>query len=267
MVDANDSSVYSNGYNDNTNGVKTQCCGITIKGQRCKINVVGKYCHYHKPRSSNDAKPPNHPKSPKQHKSPSKQPKPTSGFIYIYTLEKFFSKSDPNWFKVKNLPNCSKRNRDKWVLFKAYKSPYILMKIGMTTQTVNNRIKQWQEKCNHDLRIVTPLNDKFIKNDITELFKKLSLKKPSSQHYSTFVNEDNGFKCKDVAKAETEIHHELRKTYGKGNVFCSGCLNDKSKTNELFTSGYNIHIEWFLIPKTHVNSVYKIIDLICSKYY
>lgn len=208
-----------------------QCLGVTVKGQRCKVKTSEQFCHYH----TKQGELINNPEWSNSTKIPEK-----SGFIYIYTLNKFFGK-DTGWFKAHNLPD----HKD----YKFSKSSYVFLKIGMTTQTISTRIKQWENKCKHEIYLVNPDTDKILrKTKLTDLFKRLKI-----SHYHTF--KDGGFYSQNLASAEKEIHQKLHRLYGKGIIYCKNCGEDK----------YNIHIEWFLIPKKHLQQVYKLIDDICYK--
>lgn len=224
-----------------------QCHGTTTKGLRCKITTSGlRFCHYH------------------DKTSPARQkPRVDTGSIYIYTLAKFFDKRQKDWFKVRNLPGASKNKHD-WSLFELKKSPFIFLKIGMTSQNVKVRIRQWEDKCKHDIVLVNPENDGVItKRSLSHLFKGLSLTKRTKYQSLT---EEGGFHCgKQLSRAESEIHQVLRQKYGKGIIFCKGCSEDPNKVTE-FMNGYNIHIEWFLIPKKDLSAIYSVIDSICIKY-
>lgn len=223
--------------------VKYQCNGITKKGARCrmKCDLPNGYCKYHHGQKQSD----------------------NTGYIYMYTMTNFLN-PPKNWnFKVKNLPNASKR--DKWLDFNSKKSPYILIKIGMTTQTPKTRIKQWQEKCHHDLTNVGPPNKHLIKKEHhwLKLFTCMTILDPE---YSRWKNE--GFYCQNLKVVELTIHRELHNRYGKGDVYCVGCLQDNATStrddnNSLFGNSYNLHVEWFLIPKRDMDQVYRLIDSIC----
>ncbi|KAG7665557.1 uncharacterized protein J8A68_000959 [[Candida] subhashii] len=187
-----------------------------------------------------------------------------------------FLNPPPQWsFKVKNLPNTSKFHRDKWIEFNSKKSPYILIKIGKTTQTVNNRILQWEKKCNHKLTNLEPLNRHLIEkrrhdggiiSGLIRRFRRLEVRDDEEDvQYKRYKN--NGFYCNSkLDLIESTIHKSLRKKYGKGDVYCIGCNQDpikvKRKTSP-FDTNYNVHIEWFLIPKEDLQYVYKLIDSTC----
>lgn len=242
-----------------------QCKGITKKGQRCKLpGKTNGYCHYHI----------NQPKQP----PPSPLPSSTShlkkdrGYIYIYTMTNFLT-PPKNWlFKVKNIPNTSRFKRDKWIEFNSKKSPYILIKIGKTTQSVNARIAQWENKCGHDLTNLEPKNRNLVKKEgaisgLIRMFRRLDVVDDDERRneYRTYRN--NGFYCgSNLDVVESSIHKVLRHKYGKGDVYCVGCNNEPVKVNDKsspFDTNYNVHIEWFLIPKTDLEYVYKLIDSTC----
>lgn len=235
-----------------------QCLGTTTKGNRCKIKTDQQYCQYHKHQASGN-------KQNSQTKTAN-----TKGSIYIYTLKKFFDNHEKDWFKVKNLPNDSK-NKQKWSLFELKKSPFVFLKIGMTSQTVLARIKQWEDKCKHDIILINPRTDSVVMQpkSISRLFKCLCLSDveihSNPDNYSSLTDQ-GGFFCKtNLTKAESEIHQILRQKYGSGVIYCRGC-SDAAQADGEFVNGYNIHVEWFLIPKDLLSLVYSIINTVCKKY-
>lgn len=277
-----------------------QCKGITSKGIQCKINAPDGYCHYHigqcgkgKKIDSNPAKGRSidvkgreiiHGSSISRGTSPTKQTEKI-GYIYVYTLTRLLSNNDKNWsLKVRNLPNVSSKHRDTWVPFKSEKSPYMLIKVGMTTQTVQRRLRQWQDKCHHELTCLHPQKKIESSNKldlIIHRFKGLSIKKEPGK-LRTYNGDQFGFLCpRGVNVAESEIHKMLIAKYGSGDVYCTGCkenspienssklktLKERLHTKDPFRNGYNIHVEWFLIPKKDLDTVYQLIDMVCSKYY
>ncbi|WEJ93848.1 hypothetical protein PSN45_001325 [Yamadazyma tenuis] len=199
--------------------------------------------------------------------SPGKQyPEPSPGFIYIYTLNKFFNKRENNWFKVRNLPNTPPKHKDKWISYELRKSPYVFLKVGMTTQSVKKRIKQWEDKCHHDIMLINPHTDKVVyTNKLSHLFKRLAVK-DKQKTYSSLTDEGAFYCSGNLAQAEGEIHKRLWSKYGKGSVSCKGCSDNSTRTNELFVNGFNIHVEWFLIPKKEISVVYDTVDGICTTY-
>lgn len=276
-----------------------QCKGITSKGIRCKISAPDGYCHYHVGQSEKSKKldlnsskmRPLNGNPISRHGSPiSRRTSHTKqidkiGYIYVYTLTRLLSNNDKDWsLKVRNLPNVSSKHRDTWIPFKSKKSPYMLIKVGMTTQTVQRRLRQWQDKCHHELTCLHP--QKKIQSSskiglLVHRFKGLSIKKELAE-YQTYSGDQFGFLCpRGVNAAESEVHKMLITKYGSGDVYCTGCkgdasnengskskaLKDKLHTRDPFQNGYNIHVEWFLIPKKDLDSVYQLIDLVCSKYY
>lgn len=266
-----------------------QCRGTTQKGLRCKktVPLVGGYCHYHQPTRAEPTltqKPPPRLLSPH---APGDKP----GFIYVYTLTSLINDT-ALWLKVRNLPNAPKRHRDKWVGFDAAKQPYTLIKVGMTTQTVQRRLNQWQAQCHHDLTCLYPRPSKPPSSSaITSLvsrLKKMSIssaakKNTRTSSFSSLRTQDQGFYvAHHVAEAEAQIHAVLRKKYGSGDVLCSSCKKNSKvveevesqskllsmfkKTSGQFSKGtYNVHVEWFLIPKDDLNHVFTVIDTVCTK--
>lgn len=304
-----------------------QCKGTTLKGQRCKIQTESGYCRYHANQSERGLK--------------SEVPKPdspTSGYIYIYTMSELLN-SRKLWLQTRNLPNTKPSHKHKWKDFDAGKSPYMLVKVGMTLGTVARRLAQWQNQCHHDITVLGPATEEIVElkllklgnlnsnsvdsgdrarkarvgsqdsNALVALFKKLQLSttnksttksatiksKPagnsstilaalsatattsksaaiasrfnSPKPYSTFRN--NGFFCgRNLKSAELEIHRLLRAKYGNGDILCTGCATpDSRKPNKdvPFRSEYNIHVEWFLVPKSDLEYVYLVINSVCLK--
>lgn len=239
----------SHSENENSFAAKSttiQCKGITKKGERCKLNTTDGFCHYHSPLKKNNLVPPiSH--------SPSRSPSPTKtkpGFIYVYTLTSLLNGTN-NSLSVQNLPGTK---RDKWSAFDARKLKYMFIKVGMTTGTVLGRLSQWERQCNHKLTCLVP--GAKIKKSLVESFRNLSLSRPS---YKTFKRQSDGFWCsKSVQQAETQIHTLLHQKYGRGNMRCLGCAKSGSH--------YSIHVEWFLVPKTDLASVFSVIDSVCRWY-
>ena len=215
------------------------------------------------------------------------------GFIYIYTLTSLLENKP---IQVKNLPNAHNRHRDKWVSYEPKKSHYYLLKIGMTTGTVTRRLKQWETKCNHQLTCIFPAGkqnsmdkfvDKFLKLKLsrTEVKRTDNSIKLTSRTIETTKNigteslrtfptshskeslscfRDNGFYAEaDVAQVESLVHKNLRKLYGDGSLYCTGCQG--KKTGEGPFNEYSIHTEWFLVPKNELAVVYKVINDECEK--
>ncbi|KAK6456641.1 uncharacterized protein RJT20DRAFT_1237 [Scheffersomyces xylosifermentans] len=317
-----------------------QCQGITSRGQRCKLDSLNGFCHFHEnqralqpqPKSKPPPNPPRNPKqpitiikttTPKSPQAPTPlglkpaQKNPTlpiahyeaghtaqskAGFIYIYTMTRLLNpkgRNEKSWLKVKNLPDA--KNKDDWQTFNSAKSHYMLLKIGMTTQTVDRRLKQWQSKCHHELTCVYPNFSGGPKtvdrvgsspfaptldetpasqpspSGILKLFKKLSLNNsedasPSVTRFKSFRS--NGFYCShNLDLSEQEIHRTLHRKYGKGDVYCTGCASKEAKKaakrkngDPPFKKDYNIHVEWFLVPKDDLEYVYRLIDSTCQKY-
>lgn len=260
-----------------------QCHGTTTKGIRCKLKSNDKYCHYHinqagsavpkfprspakKPSTSpvnpkNPAKPtnPTYPAKPVNPTYPAKPATPKPGYIYVYTMTRLLTHDKHPWLNVKNLPNSKNK---KWVPFDSKSSSYILIKVGMTTQTVSKRIQQWKDKCHHDLTVLSP-GQKFSESSLKRLvakFKNISLEPTPT--YRTFRND--GFYSKgDIRRVESEVHRQLRKKYGYGDMLCIGCeKTPSSKSGGPFSEVHNIHVEWFLVPKVEMPWVYGVIDKI-----
>lgn len=319
-----------------------QCCGLTQKGVRCKKKVRGSrdYCHYHQDQANNllgringklhekvseafherplASEPvlayshkPSNTNSPKHHNKP--------GYIYVYTLTSLIENEKKNnelWLKVRNIPNTSSKDKDKWLPFDYRKHPYTLIKVGMTTQTVEKRLQQWENQCQHRLTCLIPNlhNSGFDKSVLSSSmdrfgplfsstsessgsgvsrlilkFKKLQVTSTTTtqpSQYKTLRVRDQGFYAPNsILQAETQIHQILRDKYGSGDVLCTACKKNtktveeaehaskllrlfKKHKQESFKKGtYNIHVEWFLIPKLDLEYVYRVIDTTCLQYY
>ncbi|AOW28814.1 hypothetical protein MEM_03275 [Candida albicans L26] len=223
-----------------------QCNGITTKGVRCRIKCQSpnSYCRHHERQSYT------------HHSNNHKPQSNDTGYIYMYTMTNFLF-PPKNWsFKVKNLPDASKKT--DWVNFNSRKSHYILIKIGRTTKTPESRIQQWQEKCQHPLTNMGPPNKHLIRKR-RGLVERLACMSIDDPVYSRWKN--GGFYCRNLNLVESTIHQELWKKYGKGQVYCVTCLAEESRSEAKF----KIHMEWFLIPKEDIEEVYQLIDTICVK--
>lgn len=285
-----------------------QCTGVTKKGTRCLKKVSnGEFCHYHigqKGATSPSRGPPlplkysvsNLPQRrnvstlPQKYnislplRFPKVEPSLKPGYIYVYTLAALLSKTQGGGFlKTRNLLTNAK-HKDKWVDFNAKRLDVMLVKVGMTTQTVSKRILQWESKCNHKIECLYPNSHKFQSSSFLQRFERLSLNgRHKAPEFATFQDDAKGFFVpRDVMRAETEIHHLLKLKFGRGDVYCTGCvakLQEETKAKEkpfslrtLFNkkefieSDYNVHVEWFPIPKKQMMEVYRIIDSVCLKY-
>lgn len=248
-----------------------QCSGITIKGERCRIRVPnGNFCHYHV-RQSTSAPTPKVTSSPRKYQLPQIPDKP--GYIYVYTMSSLLKRNrGRSLFKTRSL----KGQGDKWVDYDPQTLKVILVKVGMTTQTVAKRILQWEAQCNHKLVTLYPNTTSHPKLSLAERLKRLSLHSRVASSYPTFIDEEMGFFVpKELAKAEGEIHQLLELRYGRRPIYCSGCVKkEEAKSNildifkrkEFLASNYNVHREWFPIPKYDIAEVYKIIDTVCVRY-
>ncbi|KAI3402645.2 hypothetical protein KGF56_004526 [Candida oxycetoniae] len=283
-----------------------QCYGTTKRGFRCKItvNCDKGYCHYHIDQNKKLAKNLSVSASAStiaQNKKFSSNsyheaiqlqgpgaflPKglpymegkvlksSRKGYIYIYTMKNFINPPKDWNFQIKNIPKTSKRHHDKWINFKSTKSPYILVKIGMTNQLPNIRIKQWESKCKHELINIGPRNEHLLKRRLHwwQQMMYLSLhdthQDEDRYRYQRFKND--GFYCEENLEAvESMIHSTLREKYGKGDVYCSGCVADEDLTvnkdleKAPLQNNYKVHTEWFLIPKISIRAIYQMIDEMC----
>lgn len=202
----------------------------------------------------------------------------------MYTLALLLNNgSKGGWLKTRNLLNEAK-HKDKWVDFNSKALLMLLVKVGMTTQTVAKRILQWESKCHHKLVCLHPEYPMPLgKTSLLERFKKLSISSLRSsvqfRQYTTFQDNVKGFFVpRDVMKAEKEIHEALKMRFGRGDVYCTGCVEKAKSTHkesnllsllkkkDFVQSDYNVHVEWFPIPKKKLNEVFKTIDLICLRY-
>lgn len=257
-----------------------QCRGVTTKGLRCQINSKDPYCHHHKKQAnpkyaqrlvvssngrSNKTSVSNNGNIVRVSLTPKYIPPIVlphgassivkSGFIYVYTLTDLLTLSEKLWLTVQNLPNSKRRDQDKWKPFNSKKCDWTFVKVGMTTQTVSQRLVQWERKCSHSLTCLQP-NVRYFKMSFLDRFKSLSIK-----NYHTY--RDNGFYCNQAATAESEIHQRLREIYGKGEVYCSGCAPVSPQDSN---KQYKIHVEWFLVPKKEIPIIFEVIDEVCKKY-
>lgn len=215
------------------------------------------------------------PARPRSPQKPRDYSKP--GYIYLYTLASLLdSKSKNDWLKTRNLLLKSK-HKDQWVTFNSKKLLVLLVKVGMTTQTVAKRILQWEAKCHHKLVCLHPDHPSTPRKPLSFLQRFANLK--VDDQYATFQDNVKGFFVpRDVLRAEKEIHGALKERYGRGDVYCTGCVEkakhehkessilDLFRKKEVLQSDYNVHVEWFPIPKKNLHDVYKIIDSICLRY-
>lgn len=204
-----------------------------------------------------------------------------AGFIYLYTMASLLNKEKGEWLRTRNLLGSRK---DEWTTVNPLKHKMMLVKVGMTTQKVDDRIKQWESKCGHKLVCLHP-NASLPKSglSLTDYFRKLTISKSPSASLASFRATDRGFFVpRNVWHAEQEIHGELKKLFGRGDVYCQGCMEDKGH-HELSTGltglfkknnsddfisrrDYNVHTEWFPIPLKRMDDVYHIIDSVCTRY-
>lgn len=264
-----------------------QCLGHTKKGTRCLIKVaLGTMCHHHI--NQKRPLPPPPPTKPfhtttKFYSTKTDSPKPESykldlrkGYIYVYTMALLLAaRADADWLKTRNLVRDAKY-RDQWVPFNAKKLDVMLVKVGMTTKTVAARIAQWELKCNHKLVCLYPDSHK-MHQSLSDRLKLLSLHKKPLPTFATFDKQEKGFFVpKEVYRAEREIHGILKAQFGRGQVHCTGCVEkaaeDPKKLLDMFRKKppaepeYNVHVEWFPIPRKKLTDVYHIIDSICMKH-
>lgn len=132
----------------------------------------------------------------------------------------------------------------------------VLIKIGFTTQTPGRRLAQWRNSCSQPgFVLLEPGYDftrnKKSRNSLLSMFKSLSIKPEAKLHNVR----DSGIYSNHPHKSEQDIHKIIRDKFGSGKMYCDGC---KSSTKS------GIHHEWFLIPKSKMHTVWKIIDQQCK---
>lgn len=255
-----------------------QCAGTTQKGAACKKRVQApeRFCHYHQPKRA----------EPKQPRLSTLAADKKPGFIYVYTLTSLHE-NNALWLKARNLPHTPKRDKGKWMKFES--GTYTLIKVGMTTQTVAKRLRQWEAQCGHKLTCLLPQSSQELQvsaiRSLADRFRHMSLssiaKNPPT--YVCFQPRNQGFYVlKNVAGAESEIHTVLHQKYGRGDVLCGGCKENRTQVEEVesrsklmslfkenkkeaFQHGtFNVHVEWFLVPKKDLYHVFTVIDTVCK---
>lgn len=254
-----------------------QCRGLTVKGTQCRIKVgKGEFCHYHIKKS--------HPTTvsripqtqvPISISRPKVEANLKPGYIYVYTLASLLGRKTDKNVRTRNmLPN----KPDQWVSFDAKKSKMMLVKVGMTTQTVAKRILQWEAKCHHKLACLYPDSHQWVSLSWLDRFRRMLLKdnhKQFDDEFLTFHETERGFFVpRDVSRAEREVHDVLKLRFGKGDVYCTGCVEKSKEANRsrllrksgFMESDYNVHVEWFPVPKNRMNEVFSVIDNVCSRY-
>lgn len=237
----------------------TQCHGITARGLRCRRRVGGDYCQDHDPAKRSKIT------AFSALKTEPLAPKP--GYIYVYTLTSLAS--GKGGLKARNLPSTLAKNRQKWTDF-PFKGPYTLIKVGMTTQTVQKRLSQWEQKCGHQLTVLGPSRPE-PKMLLVARMALLCVLEPPVKNYASW--RDGGFYTShNVAATENRVHVLLRLKYGRGDVLCTGCRPESSggswlpqERGKTGSEAYGIHVEWFLVPKENLSSVYEMIDQECLK--
>lgn len=262
-----------------------QCNGITKKGERCKIIVLGEnefYCRYHinqrVDNNNNNTKPTKiekkfYEKIKKTSESKNRVEIITSkssnfrsidkcGFIYIFTFRHLLDKKP---LKQKWLIHTKTNSKSQSVTQNNFDPKrYILLKVGYTGQTAEIRLDQWTKQCQHDFVLVTPEasaqmivsnRDKF--SLVLQNLKKLNLNNDSTdrehlrKRFSNFDFDKHAFKCRYHAyQSEQNIHKLLRESFGKVEMFCETC--DKQKRG--------LHKEWFIVPRIEVERVMKVIN-------
>ncbi|CCH44692.1 hypothetical protein BN7_4260 [Wickerhamomyces ciferrii] len=246
--------------------VNVQCSGVTVKGLRCKLFVSQEvqYCHYHKNQQLRNVDHQHVKKFQRSRTTPAssnpqkrqERVEAQKGFIYVYTLQHLATPrpKKKDWLQVNKLEKSEAKERS-WKVFNPKK--HILIKIGLTTGTVDKRLKQWESKCNHSLTYLNPYTNYETTNSLKALFKNLRIKSTGSP-LRFYKEEGHGFyTIKNLAKIEREIHNRLWKSFGRGDMVCHGCSQDK---------GYGIHIEWFMLERKNLKKCFELIDDVCSAY-
>lgn len=125
----------------------------------------------------------------------------------------------------------------------------------MTSKTVNRRLKEWENQCQHKLVSVDPFAIK--EKTLLGMFKRLSL--DPSTDLKSYDRSGNGFYTSmNLGLIEREIHKTLWGLYGKGDILCHGC--------KAADEGGGIHKEWFLVERGKLKSIFEIIDAVVVKY-
>ncbi|GEQ66802.1 hypothetical protein JCM33374_g465 [Metschnikowia sp. JCM 33374] len=230
------------------------------------------------------------PSSSKLRNSPKVEHSIQPGYIYVYTLASFLSKqAEGGWIQTRNLSR-DKKSQDKWVDVDMRRSNKLLVKVGMTTKTPKVRIQQWESKCNHKLSCLYPGSHPHLgKSSLTKMISNLSLRdNAETQKYNMYIEKHQGFFVpRNVLHCEQQIHMTLKKKFGRGEIHCTGCsdkhhsADDKdhkdhkpssildifrSKESAAPKADYNIHNEWFPIPRKGLDEVFSIINSECMKY-
>lgn len=164
------------------------------------------------------------------------------GFIYVYTLSHLLERNPKKqkWLNQQRSGGVSEPFNPK---------KQILLKVGYTTQTVSKRLDQWRQQCKQDISLVTLPQPSFT------LFS--CMRKPQYSHWDDSCC---GFVCgKNANLVEHAVHAKLRSEYGFGAIHCEGCAGGGTKK-------YNIHVEWFLVPRTHIERVFRIIEDECIRF-
>lgn len=183
------------------------------------------------------------------------------GHIYVYTflhLLESDKRSDLGIY-VTNHPFAQKSERNVPISYVPSKMPFIMVKIGMTTQRVNTRIQQWRDQCKCDITQLGPSNDKFrnLKDKSAKGWLERRFSSLSIGEYDTYDKGQNAFHCaQNVARAERAIHDALAERFGRVNFNCLGCSYD---------GNYKVHVEWFCVPKSELRHVYRMIDKCCKQ--
>lgn len=235
-----------------------QCHGITKKGERCRIQVPEKtkFCRYHVPNATVK-------NVPKQVKTTSiymgksipyssQGEKRKLGLIYLYTLQDLVDpmSKKQNWVQIHKSGNKFSKKFDP--------RTKLLMKIGFTTVGVMKRLQQWEKQCGHHISLVNPYDTWKLMDPMSLMiqnFTRLGLK--TVPKFRNFKFEELGFQCdSEPLEIERQIHLILREKYGFSHVYCQGCSVQKND--------FNVHLEWFLIPRKDVDKIFKIIDKVIT---
>lgn len=184
------------------------------------------------------------------------------GHIYLYTFLHLLELNKNSELGLYIINNCASKIKGSVqpVPYAPNKMEFIFLKVGMTTQRVSTRIRQWKEKCRNEVTLISPFNDNYTNLKDRSLMGKLvrNFSLLSVLEYSTYDKHQGAFKCnKDVARVEREVHDILGKIFGCVNFQCLGCSID---------GNYKQHVEWFCVPKSKLRKVYRLIDQQCKRY-
>lgn len=189
---------------------------------------------------------------------------PTKAFIYAYTLVPTHSnvhvmssstgkftplvsslsvKKKPWWRRSFSSKHTSSEGSSGGV-------GQMLIKVGYTTKTPEQRLAQWRLKCKHPIFLLVPTPQDHYEDYFDYTLKGWPIKLQQSQHhqYNNINNTTTNHKTFSNTSSlplqiESAIHQNLWSLFGKGKVLCHGCVTPQSSKDT-----NNVHLEWFLIP-------------------